>query len=132
MFFLVIDDETAVRMMVANLLESSGLAKKVLVCPCAQDALDDLKNQPVNFIISDWNMPGMSGLDLLKTVRTAPELEKVRTIPFLLLTAEAHRNNIIEAAKAGVTDYVVKPFKPDTLLNKVERILKQSAAGKNG
>lgn len=130
MFFLVVDDELSIRMFVANLLETSGMAEKVLVCPDAKSALADLSNQPVDFVISDWNMPGLSGLDLLRTIRTSEDMAHVQNIPVLLLTSEASRNHILEAAKAGVTDYVVKPFKPDTLLGKIQRIAASQTAQK--
>lgn len=127
MFFLVVDDDLVVRMMVSGLLEKSGLATKVLVCPDAAGALEDLRRQPIDFVISDWNMPGMSGLELLQRIRTGEDMKKVRFIPVLLLTGAANRNNILDAAKAGVTDYVIKPFKPDTLMEKIRRIVGNKA-----
>lgn len=131
MFFLVVDDDLVVRMMVSSLLEKSGLATKVLVCPDAAGALEDLRTQPIDFVISDWNMPGMSGLELLKRIRTGDDMKKVRFIPVLLLTGAANRDSILDAARAGVTDYVIKPFKPDTLMEKVRRIVgKKAAPGK--
>lgn len=73
-----------------------------------------------DLIISDWNMPNMTGLELLNYVRTEKQL---KNIPFLMITAEAQRENIIEAAKAGVSQYIVKPFTEEALQEKIESIL---------
>ncbi len=75
--------------------------------------------KPYGFIISDWNMPGMQGIDLLKACKMDA---RSKTIPFMLVTAESEQKNILEAAKAGVSDYVVKPFNSATLKAKMERV----------
>jgi two-component system chemotaxis response regulator CheY len=74
---------------------------------------------PIDFIISDWNMPGMTGIELLKACRGH---EKLKRIPFMLVTAESEQSNIIEAAKAGVSEYIVKPFNAQTLKGKLEKV----------
>jgi two-component system chemotaxis response regulator CheY len=83
-------------------------------------ALPMLQQGGFDFLISDWNMPGMSGLDLVKAVRSDAKLAK---LPVLMLTAEAKREQIIEAAQAGVNGYVIKPFTAETLKEKLDKIL---------
>ena len=83
-----------------------------------------LKAGDFDFLITDWNMPGMPGLDLLKAVRADPKLAK---LPVLMVTAEAKREQIVEAAQAGVSGYVIKPFTAQTLSEKLEKILGQPA-----
>jgi two-component system chemotaxis response regulator CheY len=82
-------------------------------------ALPILKAGGVDFLVTDWNMPGMQGIDLLKTVRADEEL---RTLPVLMVTAETKREQIMEAAQAGVNGYIVKPFTAATLKEKIEKI----------
>ena len=84
-------------------------------------ALPLLKNGDFGFLITDWNMPQMEGIDLVKAVRADPRL---KGMPILMVTAEAKREQIIQAAQAGVNDYIVKPFTPDTLKAKIEKIFK--------
>ena len=93
--------------------------------PCGKDGLDKLKeayknNEPVDFIICDWNMPKMSGLEFLKIVRGHANLKE---IPFLMITSEGDYSKIIEAVKVGVSQYIVKPFKPEQLQEKIRQIL---------
>jgi two-component system chemotaxis response regulator CheY len=83
------------------------------------DALAKLKADEFKFIVSDWNMPNMMGIDLLKAIRGD---ERLKTLPFLMITAEAQKENIIEAAKAGVSQYIIKPFTVDGLQQKMEAI----------
>jgi len=78
-----------------------------------------------DFLVTDWNMPGMTGLDLLKAVRAD---ERLKNLPILMVTAEAKREQIIEAAQAGVSGYVVKPFTAATLKEKIEKIFERIAA----
>ena len=75
--------------------------------------------KPFEFIVSDWNMPGMTGIDLLKNVRSKPEF---KTTPFLMVTAEAEQANIVVAVKAGVSNYIIKPFSPDTFKTKLDKV----------
>jgi two-component system chemotaxis response regulator CheY len=90
-----------------------------------QTALPILQAGGIEFLVTDWNMPGMPGLDLLKAVRSDP---KLASLPVLMLTAEAKREQIIEAAQAGVNGYVIKPFTAVTLKEKIDKILEQRAA----
>jgi two-component system chemotaxis response regulator CheY len=85
-----------------------------------------LKSGDVDFLITDWNMPGMPGLELLREVRGDPATKK---LPVLMVTAEAKREQIVEAAQAGVNGYVVKPFTAQTLKEKIDKILASQAAG---
>ena len=82
-------------------------------------AWEMLQKDPVDFIVSDWNMPKMTGIELLKKVRADDNL---KDIPFLMVTAEAQKENIVEAVKARVSNYIVKPFTPETLSEKIEKI----------
>ncbi len=91
-------------------------------------ALQKLRNRSFDFVVTDWNMPNMQGIDLLRAIRADPQL---RHIPILMVTAEAKRENILEAAQAGVNGYIVKPFTAETLREKLDAIFKrlQAAAG---
>jgi two-component system chemotaxis response regulator CheY len=81
-----------------------------------------LRNGDFDFVVTDWNMPGMSGFDLLKAVRAD---EKLKTLPVLMVTAEAKRDQIIAAAQAGVNGYIVKPFTAAVLKEKIDRIFER-------
>ena len=120
--FLVVDDFSTMRRIVKNLLNDLGYAN-VAEADDGQSALPMLKAGGFDFLVTDWNMPGMPGLDLLKAVRADPALAKM---PVLMLTAEAKREQIIEAAQAGVTGYVIKPFTAITLKEKIDKILGQA------
>ena len=123
MNFMVVDDQQSIRKLVRCVLEQSGLASEVSECASGDDALADLSLMPVDFVISDWNMPGISGLDLLRRIRTDPEYQHIQAIPVVLLTSECSRQNVLEAAGAGVSDYVVKPFSPTHLVHKIRRVV---------
>ncbi|HEV8331577.1 MAG TPA: chemotaxis response regulator CheY [Steroidobacteraceae bacterium] len=120
--FLVVDDFSTMRRIVKNLLNDLGYAN-VAEADDGQSALPMLKAGGFDFLVTDWNMPGMPGLDLLKAVRADPALAKM---PVLMLTAEAKREQIIEAAQAGVNGYVIKPFTAITLKEKIDKILGQA------
>ena len=117
--FLVVDDFSTMRRIVKNLLNDLGYAN-VTEADDGNTALPLLQAGGVDFLVTDWNMPGMPGLDLLKAVRADPKLAKM---PVLMLTAEAKREQIIEAAQAGVNGYVIKPFTAITLKEKIDKIL---------
>ncbi len=123
MKFLVVDDFSTMRRIIKNLLNDLGYAN-VTEADDGQTALPMLQTGAFDFLITDWNMPGMPGLDLLKAVRADPKLAKM---PVLMLTAEAKREQIIEAAQAGVNGYVIKPFTAVTLKEKIDKILEQRA-----
>jgi two-component system chemotaxis response regulator CheY len=122
--FLVVDDFSTMRRIVKNLLHDLGYPN-VTEADDGKTALPMLQGGGFDFLISDWNMPGMSGLDLVKAVRSDAKLAKM---PVLMLTAEAKREQIIEAAQAGVNGYVIKPFTAETLKEKLDKIL--AASGK--
>jgi two-component system chemotaxis response regulator CheY len=117
--FLVVDDFSTMRRIVKNLLNDLGYAN-VQEADDGNTALPMLQTGGFDFLVTDWNMPGMAGLDLLKAVRSDPKLAKM---PVLMLTAEAKREQIIEAAQAGVNGYVIKPFTAITLKEKIDKIL---------
>ena len=124
MKFLVVDDYSTMRRIVKNLLHDLGYAN-VAEADDGKTALPLLQNGSFDFLITDWNMPGMPGLDLLKAVRSDDKLKK---LPVLMLTAEAKREQIVEAAQAGVSGYVIKPFTAVTLKEKIDKILGAMAA----
>ena len=123
MKFLVVDDFSTMRRIVKNLLHDLGYPN-VTEADDGKTALPMLQAGGFDFLISDWNMPGMSGLDLIKAVRSDAKLSK---LPVLMLTAEAKREQIIEAAQAGVNGYVIKPFTAETLKEKLDKILGATA-----
>ena len=115
---LVVDDFKTMRKIIKNILTQLGF-KNIIEADDGTTALELLKKQKVDLIISDWNMPKMNGLELLKTVRSDDNLKDIR---FIMVTAEAQKENVIEAIKHGVNQYVVKPFTPKTLKEKLEKI----------
>jgi len=121
---LIVDDFATMRKVIRNLLKQGGF-ENVVEAEDGVAALKVLKSQQVDFIISDWNMPNMSGLELLKAVRSDDEL---KALPFLMVTAEALKDNVVAAVKAGVSNYIVKPFTAEVLNEKIEKIVKSLAA----
>jgi len=115
---LVVDDMSTMRRIVKNILKQIGFSD-MIEAKNGQDALKKLKVGDIGLIVSDWNMPVMQGIELLHVVRADAELKH---IPFLLVIAEAQKENIIEANKAGVSNYVVKPFTAEALQGKLEKI----------
>ncbi len=118
---LVVDDFSTMRRIIKNLLRDLGFTN-VEEADDGKTALPILKQGRIEFLITDWNMPGMTGIDLLKTVRADPELSH---IPVLMVTAEAKREQIIAAAQAGVNGYVIKPFTAVVLKEKIEKIFER-------
>lgn len=117
----MVDDFSTMRRIIKNLLRDLGFTN-VEEADDGKTALPILKQGRIEFLITDWNMPGMTGIDLLKTVRADPELAK---IPVLMVTAEAKREQIIAAAQAGVNGYVIKPFTAVVLKEKIEKIFER-------
>ena len=120
MKFLVVDDFSTMRRIVRNLLKELGYTN----ADEAEDgvvALSRLKAEKFDFVVSDWNMPNMTGIELLKNIRAD---EALKTLPVLMITAEARKENIIEAAQAGANGYIVKPFTAATLDEKLAKIFK--------
>jgi len=118
--FLVVDDFSTMRRIVRNLLKELGYIN-VDEAEDGAIALQKLKNQSFGFVISDWNMPNMDGLALIQAIRADEALKK---IPVLMVTAEAKKENIIAAAQAGASGYVVKPFTAAVLGEKLEKIFR--------
>ncbi len=121
---LVVDDFSTMRRIVKGILKRLGY-REIDEAEDGQMALKRLKEARYQLIICDWNMPVMTGLDLLKAVRSDEEL---KGIPFLMVTAEAKKENILEAIQAGVSNYIVKPFTEEVLSKKLEDIFKSRAA----
>ncbi|WP_199054579.1 chemotaxis response regulator CheY [Aquitalea aquatilis] len=116
--FLVVDDFSTMRRIVRNLLKELGFTN-IDEAEDGQVALHKLKSQNFDFIVSDWNMPNMTGIELLKAVRAD---QQIKHLPFMMITAEAKRENIVEAAMAGASGYIVKPFTAATLEEKMNKI----------
>jgi two-component system chemotaxis response regulator CheY len=119
---LVVDDFTTMRRIVRNILRDLGFGN-VIDAEDGAAAVKILQTQKVDLIISDWNMPTMNGLELLKWVRANTA---TRDLPFLMVTAEAQKDNIMEAVKAKVSNYVVKPFTAQSLAEKLQKVLIRS------
>jgi two-component system chemotaxis response regulator CheY len=122
---LVVDDFSTMRRIIKNFLTDLGYSN-IAEADDGKTALPILKSGNVDFLITDWNMPGMPGLELLREVRNDPATKK---LPVLMVTAEAKREQIVEAAQAGVNGYVVKPFTAQTLKEKIDKILASQPAG---
>jgi len=120
MNFLVVDDSETMRRIIARVVAKVG-PHAVFEAEDGLDAWSILSQQPMDFIICDWNMPGMKGIDLLAKVRESKELGG---IPFVMVSAESKSENIFEAVRLGVTNYVTKPFTPAILAKKIEVILR--------
>jgi two-component system, chemotaxis family, chemotaxis protein CheY len=125
MKILVVDDFSTMRRIIKNLLRDLGFTNTT-------EADDGLTAMPIlqaggiDFLVTDWNMPGMQGIDLLKAVRAD---ENLSGLPVLMVTAETKREQIIEAAQAGVNGYIVKPFTATTLKDKIDKIFERIDAG---
>lgn len=121
MKILVVDDFSTMRRIVRNILKQLGYSN-IVEADDGSTALDTLKKEKIDFIVSDWNMPKMTGLELLKAVRGDDTL---KAIPFLMVTAEAKKENITDALQNGVSNYIVKPFTAETMKEKIEKIFTQ-------
>lgn len=124
MKILVVDDFSTMRRIIKNLLRDLGFTN-TMEADDGTSALPMLQNGDYDFLVTDWNMPGMPGIDLLKAIR---EDAKLSTLPILMVTAESKREQIIEAAQAGVNGYIVKPFTAQTLKEKIEKIFERLEA----
>lgn len=121
MKFLVVDDFSTMRRIVRNLLKELGFTN-VDEAEDGAIALQKLQSGAFEFVVTDWNMPNMDGLALLKTIRATPALKH---LPVLMITAEAKKENIIAAAQAGASGYIVKPFTAGTLAEKLNKIFEK-------
>lgn len=120
MKFLVVDDSPTMRRIVINALKSFGI-DDIVEAEDGQDALSKLQKHNIDFVITDWNMPNMTGLDLTKTLRAN---DKWKNLPILMVTTRGLKQDIIEALQAKVNNYIVKPFTPQVLKEKIMAILK--------
>ena len=118
---LIVDDFSTMRKVIRNLLKQLGY-ENIVEAEDGVMALETLRSQDIDFVISDWNMPNMTGFELLKQVRADDALAKT---PFLMVTAESLKENVVEAVKAGVDNYIVKPFTADVLSEKIAEIEKK-------
>ena len=116
---LVADDFATMRRIVKGVLKQLGF-NNIVEAEDGSTALDALKKEKIGLIVSDWNMPKMTGLDLLKAVRGD---EGLKGIPFIMVTAEGLKENVLEAVKLGVTNYIVKPFTPEAFSEKIQAAL---------
>jgi two-component system chemotaxis response regulator CheY len=118
MKILIVDDFSTMRRIIKNLLRDLGF-NNTFEADDGATALPMLKNGNFEFVVTDWNMPIMQGIQLLKEIRKDPSLKH---LPVLMVTAEAKREQIIEAAQSGVNGYIIKPFTANTLQEKLEKI----------
>ena len=121
MKILIVDDFSTMRRIVKNLLRDLGF-NNTTEADDGQTALPVLQSQKIDFLVTDWNMPGMTGIELLKAVRAD---DKLKDLPVLMVTAEAKRDQIVEAAQAGVNGYIIKPFTAATLKEKIDKIFER-------
>ncbi|MEE8575371.1 MAG: chemotaxis response regulator CheY [Thermodesulfobacteriota bacterium] len=119
MKILIVDDFSTMRRIVKNLLKDIGYTD-IEEAEDGTVALQKLQAGDFDFVISDWNMPEMTGIELLKEIRAD---ERLKEVPFLMVTAESKQENIVEALQQGVNNYIVKPFTSSTLREKIEKIL---------
>jgi two-component system chemotaxis response regulator CheY len=120
MRILIVDDFSTMRKIIRGIMKKLGFTN-LEEADDGSTALPKLKSDNFDFVISDWNMPTMSGLELLKAVRSDDDLKE---LPFLMVTAEAKKENIVQAVKAGASNYIVKPFTQEVLQKKLEEIFK--------
>ncbi|WCE03718.1 chemotaxis response regulator CheY [Pseudoxanthomonas sp. JBR18] len=124
MRILIVDDFSTMRRIVKNLLGDLGFTNTA-EAEDGNSALAALRASPFDFVVTDWNMPGMTGIDLLRNIRAD---DKFKHLPVLMVTAEAKREQIIEAAQAGVSGYIIKPFTAQTLEEKLGKIFERLGA----
>jgi two-component system chemotaxis response regulator CheY len=120
---LVADDFATMRKIVRNILKQIGF-DNIVEAEDGQAAIQVLKNENIGLVVTDWNMPNMTGLELLEKIRSDP---KTASLPVLMVTAEGLKENVVAAVKAGVNNYVVKPFTAEILQEKIEQIFKKLA-----
>ena len=118
MTVLVVDDFATMRRILKNMFRQLGF-NNIIEADDGTTALEALQKNEIGLIVSDWNMPKMTGLELLKTVRASDEH---KNIPFLMVTAEAQKQNVLDAVQAGVSNYVVKPFTAEQISDKLNKI----------
>lgn len=126
MKILVVDDFSTMRRIVRNLLVELGFSNPLIQeADDGESAIAMLRSLPFDLVVTDWNMPNMTGIDLLRAIRAE---EPLKSLPVLMVTAENNRDQIIAAAQAGVNGYIVKPFTAITLKEKLAKIFERIAA----
>ena len=120
MKIIIVDDMVTMRRIVKNVLKQLGFSN-IDEAENGQDGLQKLKSSKYDFVVSDWNMPVMTGIDMLRAIRAD---EQLKAIPVLMVTAEAQQKNLVEAVQAGVSNYIVKPFTAETMQEKLAKIFK--------
>ena len=118
MKILIVDDFATMRRILRNILKQIGFTD-IVEADDGNTALKELQKEKIDLILCDWNMPEMPGIDLLKTLKAD---EQLKDIPFVMVTAEAQKDNIIEAVKAGVSSYIIKPFTAETVSEKLNKV----------
>ena len=122
---MVVDDSSTMRKIIINVLQQIGIdGDNIGSAVDGIDALGKLKSTEYDLVLTDWNMPKMNGLSLVKNLRHLP---KYKTTPILMITTEGGREEVIQALKSGINNYIVKPFNAETLKQKLEPILKKMA-----
>ncbi len=122
MKILVVDDSRIMRNVLKNILKEKDIGDEaILEASDGMEALKILKNSKIDLVLLDWNMPKLNGIELVKIVRSEEELKNV---PIIMVTSEAARYNVMEAIKAGVTDYIIKPIRGEVVHKKLEELLK--------
>jgi two-component system, chemotaxis family, chemotaxis protein CheY len=121
MRFLVVDDSSTMRRIIINTLSKLG-HQDVLEAANGREGIERLASADVDLVITDWNMPEMSGIDFVRALRG---MERASTLPVLMVTTNAAKDDIVEALRAGVNNYVVKPFTPDTIKEKIDAVLQR-------
>ncbi|MHB8069463.1 MAG: response regulator [Desulfobaccales bacterium] len=121
---LVVDDFATMRKIVRNILKQIGFTN-IVEADDGAHALEVIKEDKIDFVVTDWNMPNMTGLELLKNIRAT---EKAKDTPVLMVTAEGLADNVVDAVKAGVDNYIVKPFTAETVQVKIEQIFAKRSA----
>lgn len=124
--FLVVDDSLTMRRIVVNALKSIGY-DSVIEAADGKEAFGKLQAEGADFVISDWNMPEMNGLELVKTIRSSATLSDT---PVLMVTTRGNKDDVIEAMQARVNNYIVKPFTPQALKEKLDQVLKSTTLAK--
>ncbi len=119
MKILAVDDSPTMRRIIVNTLKRAGF-DDVIEANDGKEAMEKLKSEAIDFLITDWNMPEMDGLTLVTNLR---EDAKFKSLPILMVTTRSVKEDIVEALKAGVNNYIVKPFTPDTLKEKIDQVL---------
>ncbi len=120
MKIITVDDSSTMRRIIKNTLKRIGYGDEILEAGDGKEALDVLANHDVDLIITDWNMPVMDGLTFVKKIRSDSKYDDT---PIIMVTTEAAKEDIITALKAGVNNYIVKPFTPDVLKDKIDTVL---------